>query len=127
MAARGDDPTRDNGREIEGRDALLTAGGEAEWCHFDPILSTRYGRRYRRNRSEADLREQAEQLNRSLAQVARADPPRCDAFRCPELDYDERGRLQTSMSSPLALDSGQPLDRPGVDAEEPGALRPGHG
>ena len=101
MARRSDDPTRNFSEDIGARDALLTAGGEAEWCLFDPIISVYYGRRFRQERSLEALSKQTEYLNRSLAQITRADRPRCEAYRCPELYYQEHGRLQTSRSTPL--------------------------
>jgi hypothetical protein len=101
MARRHDDPTRNFSRDLASRDELLQAGGEAQWCIFDPILSVHYGRRYLKTKSGLALEKQTEYLNRSLAQITRADPPRCDAFRCPELYYYEQGRLQTSKSTPL--------------------------
>jgi hypothetical protein len=101
MRTRDDDPTRDFSDDIASRDALLRAGAEAEWCLFDPILSVIYGRRYQRDGRPDDLRKQTDYLNRSLAQITRADLPRCDAFRCAELYYTEGGKVQTSKSVPL--------------------------
>ena len=102
MARRHDDPTRNFSRDLASRNELLQPGGEAQWCIFDSILSIHFGRRYRQTGSAEALSKQTEHLNRSLAQVTRADPPRCEAFRCPELYYSEQGRMQTSKSTPLA-------------------------
>jgi phosphorylase kinase alpha/beta subunit len=112
IASLKDDPTRDFSTDLSSRNSLLATGGEAEWCLFDSIISVYYGREYERlqnagglgKRSEYGehlLRRQSEYLNRAAAQVTRADPPRCEAFRCPELYYWEQGKLQTSKSTPL--------------------------
>ena len=100
-AEQKEDPTRNRSQDIASRDALFTPGGEAQWCLFDPIISVYYGRRYKQTRSGEDLRKQTEYLNRSLCQITKADPPRCEAFQCPELYYVEDGKLQVSKSTPL--------------------------
>ena len=38
--------TADVSDDMSSRDALLQADEEAQWCLFDPVLSTIYGRRY---------------------------------------------------------------------------------
>jgi GH15 family glucan-1,4-alpha-glucosidase len=101
MAQRRDDPTRNFSRDMASRNELLQAGEEAQWCIFDSILSVHFGQRYRQTKSAEALEKQAEHLNRALAQITHADPPRCEAFQCPELYYHEQGRLQTSKSTPL--------------------------
>jgi len=101
MARRKDDPTRNFSRDMASRNKLLQPGEEAQWCIFDSILSVHFGQRYRKTKSAEALEKQTEYLNRALAQVTHADPPRCEAFRCPELYYHEQGRLQTSKSTPL--------------------------
>jgi GH15 family glucan-1,4-alpha-glucosidase len=101
MAQRRDDPTRNFSRDMASRNKLLQAGEEAQWCIFDSILSVHFGQRYRQTKSAAALEKQTEHLNRALAQITHADPPRCEAFQCPELYYHEQGRLQTSKSTPL--------------------------
>jgi phosphorylase kinase alpha/beta subunit len=101
MARRNDDPTRDFSHDLSARDALLVSGGEAQWCLFDPIVSVYFGHLYQRTRAPEALRKQTEYLNRALAQVSRADPPRCEEVRCPELYYVENGKLQTSKATPL--------------------------
>jgi phosphorylase kinase alpha/beta subunit len=101
MARRKDDPTRNFSRDMASRNKLLQAGEEAQWCVFDSILSVHFGERYRKTKSAEALEIQTEYLNRALAQVTHADPPRCEAFRCPELYYHEQGHLQTSKSTPL--------------------------
>lgn len=101
IAAGGDDPTRDFSDDMSGRDALLRDGEEAQWCIFDPILSVVHGRRFARTGDLSHRRRQWEHLNRSLAQITRADPPRCEAFQCPELYYIEDGQWRTSRATPL--------------------------
>jgi hypothetical protein len=101
MAHKNDDPTRDFSSNLGPRDAMLRPGEEAQWCLFDPILSTIYGQRYWQSRDSADLEKQTLHLNRALAQITAADPPRCRALQCPELYYIEGGKLQTSKSTPL--------------------------
>jgi phosphorylase kinase alpha/beta subunit len=101
IAAGGDDPTRDFSDDMSGRDALLRDGEEAQWCIFDPILSVVYGQRFARTGDVESRRRQWEHLNRALAQITRADPPRCEAFQCPELYYIEDGELRTSRATPL--------------------------
>jgi GH15 family glucan-1,4-alpha-glucosidase len=101
MARRQDDPTRNFSRDMASRNKLLQAGEEAQWCIFDSILSVHFGKRYRKTKSPEALEKQTEYLNRALAQITHVDPPRCEAFRCPELYYHEQGRLQTSKSTPL--------------------------
>jgi phosphorylase kinase alpha/beta subunit len=101
IAAGGDDPTRDFSDDMAGRDALLRDGEEAQWCIFDPILSVVHGLRFAQTGDVAARRRQWEHLNRSLAQITSADPPRCEAFQCPELYYIENGKLCTSRATPL--------------------------
>jgi hypothetical protein len=101
IAAGGDDPTRDFSDDMAGRDALLREGEEAQWCIFDPIMSVVNGKRFLRTGESHWLKRQTEYLNRSLAQITAADPPRCRAFQCPELYYIEDGQWRTSQATPL--------------------------
>jgi len=101
MERRNDDPTRNFSDDLTSRNALLREGEEAQWCIFDPVLSVHYGRRYRQTKTAAALLKQAEYFNRSLAHLTHDDPPRCEAFQCPELYYSEQGRSQTSKATPL--------------------------
>jgi phosphorylase kinase alpha/beta subunit len=80
-------------------DVNLGPGSEAQWCIFDPILSSIYGTRYQSSkRDPADLKLQIEYLNRSLRQITantflipmgESDQPKeyveITAYRCPEL------------------------------------------
>jgi phosphorylase kinase alpha/beta subunit len=93
----------------------LSPGSEAQWCIFDPILSSIYGTRYQSSkRDPADLRVQTEYLNRSLRQittstflipVGESDQPKeyveITAYRCPELYYLMAGRYIPNVSTPL--------------------------
>lgn len=76
--------TADFSQDLSARDAMLEKGREAQWCIFDPTLSTIYGRRYRASRSPNDLALQTEYLNRSLGQITGTEGPH-PAYRCPEL------------------------------------------
>lgn len=86
--------TKDFSDEIERRDALLRPGEEAQWCIFDPILSSIYGQRYIESRDKDDLERQILYLNRSLGQVT-------PDFRCPEAYYLEHGRYVPNDNTPL--------------------------
>lgn len=79
---------------------LFVAGGEAQWCLFDPILSIYYGLRFRRTHDALEFLKQTEYLNRSLGQITGANG-RYGEFQCPELYYLEKGQRQTSRSTPL--------------------------
>ena len=59
---------------------LARIGDEAQWCLFDPIVSTFYGRRFLRTGAEADWTRQISHFNRSLAQITHE-------WRCAELYY----------------------------------------
>jgi phosphorylase kinase alpha/beta subunit len=86
QAARmGADPTGDFSEDLAARDALLGAGGEAQWCIFDSIISAIYGQRFLRRRLPEDLALQTRFLNRALRQITSDDPPRCGPMQCPEL------------------------------------------
>jgi len=97
---REGDLTKDFSDDIASRDAFFVAGGEAQWCLFDPILSIYYGLRFRRTHDALEFLKQTEYLNRSLGQITGASG-RYGEFQCPELYYFEKGRLQTSRSTPL--------------------------
>ncbi len=94
------DRTADVSDDSSWRDALLTPGGEAQWCIFDPIISVIYGQRYQQSGAAADLAKQLEYLGRSLGQVTAADCP-VGACKCPELYYAEGGEYGPNDSTPL--------------------------
>lgn len=97
---REGDLTKDFSDDIAFRDAFFVAGGEAQWCLFDPILSIYYGLRFRRTHDAPEFLKQTEYLNRSLGQITGANG-RYGGFLCPELYYLEKGQRQTSRSTPL--------------------------
>jgi phosphorylase kinase alpha/beta subunit len=97
---KGRDLTKDFSDDMAMRDSFFVAGGEAQWCLFDPIISIYYGLEFRQSRDEDHLVKQTKYLNRSLGQITGASG-RNRAFQCPELYYFENGRLQTSKSTPL--------------------------
>ncbi|MEI6232372.1 MAG: glycoside hydrolase family 15 protein [Planctomycetota bacterium] len=92
--------TADFSNDLSARDAMLEKGQEAQWCIFDPTISTIYGRRYQATRSPEDLALQIEYLNRSLGQITNTAGP-YPAYRCPELYYIEDGYYVPSDATPL--------------------------
>jgi len=94
------DRTADVSDDSSWRDALLTPGGEAQWCIFDPIISVIYGDRYQESGAAEDLANQLEYLGRALGQVTAEDCP-VGARKCPELYYSENGEYVPNDSTPL--------------------------
>lgn len=94
------DRTADVSDDSSWRDALLTPGGEAQWCIFDPIMSVIYGQRYQASGVAEDLAKQLEYLGRALGQVTAEDCP-VGAHKCPELYYSEGGEYVPNDSTPL--------------------------
>jgi len=92
--------TTDWSFSTEERDSHFQTGGEAQWAIFDPILSVYFGQKYLATRDEQHRRRQIWHLNRSLGQITGPED-RYGAFQCPELYYIERGKRQTSRSTPL--------------------------
>ena len=92
--------TADFSSDLSARDAMLEKGREAQWCIFDPTISTIYGRRYQAHRRPEDLARQIEYLNRSLGQITGVEGPH-PAYRCPELYYIENGKYVPSDATPL--------------------------
>jgi hypothetical protein len=82
------------------RDALAQPGLEAQWCIFDPVLSSYFGRRYRSSGDLADLDQQIWHFNRSLAQLTGAEDP-AGALRCPEAYFLEDGCWVPNDHTPL--------------------------
>jgi phosphorylase kinase alpha/beta subunit len=92
--------TSDFSERMEERDALARPGEEAQWCIFDPIVSTIYGGRYLRSGDPEDLERQVHFLNRALSQLTGPDCPQGE-LRCPEAYYLERGRYVPNDHVPL--------------------------
>lgn len=72
-----DEQTRTSGFEddVGSRDEHLQPGTEAQWCLFDPLLSTIHGWNYLRSRDPADKRRQVQHFNRALGQITGPDAP----------------------------------------------------
>lgn len=83
-----DEDTRTSGffENVDARDAHLKAGSEAQWCLFDPVLSSVYGYRYLASRAQDERALQVAHFNRSLAQIT---GPECrfGPGLCPESYY----------------------------------------
>jgi phosphorylase kinase alpha/beta subunit len=94
--------------DLTGRDALLQAGQEAQWCIFDPVLSAALGRRYQRTGDAAALGAQTFYFNRSLAHLTADDCP-FGALKCPESYYLEKGRYVPVDQTPLLWTQGNLL------------------
>jgi hypothetical protein len=86
--------------DMSARDALLIPGEEAQWCIFDPLISTVYGLRYQTDRNPKWLHEQIFHFNRSLYQLTEL-PEASGQLLCPELYYKERGKYTANDVVPL--------------------------
>lgn len=95
-----DQRTIDFSADLSSRDAMLEKGQEAQWCIFDPTISTIYGRRYLSSKNPQHLKLQIEYLNRSLGQISDTAGP-YPPFACPELYYKEAGQYVPSDATPL--------------------------
>ncbi len=92
--------TADVSTDMSSRDALLQLGQEAQWCLFDPVLSTISGRRYLMTGESVFRQQQVESLNRSLRQLT-GPGSGFPEFRCPELYYLEGSRRVPNDVTPL--------------------------
>jgi len=88
------------GDDISWRDRLAGDNNEAQWCLFDPIVSTIWGLQYSRANSKHLLEKQIYYLNRSLGQLT-SDSCEFGGFKCPELYYLDRGRWVVNDVTPL--------------------------
>lgn len=86
--------------DMSTRDALVKPGEEAQWCVFDPIMSTIYGRRYLASGNPADAQKQLAYFNRALSQLTGPDSGFRE-FLCPELYYLKRDRYLPNDVTPL--------------------------
>jgi len=94
--------TADVSDDLSARNRLLTGEGqEAQWCIFDPTVSSIFGMKFKATRSPEDLAKQTEYLNRSLRQITSADQTDLRPFLCPELYYLESGRYVSNEHAPL--------------------------
>jgi phosphorylase kinase alpha/beta subunit len=86
----------DFSEHIADRDRLLRPGFEAQWCLFDPLLSTIFGRRFHHDRTQAsNLEWQLAHFNRAMAQLT-------GDLQCPELYYWKSGVWSPNDHTPLA-------------------------
>jgi hypothetical protein len=92
--------TDDFSDNLSSRDALSVKYLEAQWCLFDPVLSSIFGKRYRRTGEVKDRKEQVHHLNRALGQLTGRDGA-FPELRCPESYYFESGRWIPSDATPL--------------------------
>ncbi|MEI6776117.1 MAG: glycoside hydrolase family 15 protein [Chloroflexales bacterium] len=86
--------------DMSARDALVKPGEEAQWCVFDPVMSTIYGRRYLVSGDPADAQQQRVYFNRALSQLTGSDSG-FHEFLCPELYYLKRDRYVPNDVTPL--------------------------
>ena len=73
---------------MEQRDKMLQPGKEAQWCIFDPIVSTIYGKKYLKSSKSEDFIQQTYFFNRSLGQITSNDFY-LGGGKCPEAYYIE--------------------------------------
>jgi hypothetical protein len=64
----------------------LQPGEEAQWCIFDPVISTIFGMKFQKTGQIEFLEKQTLYLNRSLGQIT-ANDCKAGGFKCPELYY----------------------------------------
>jgi Glycosyl hydrolases family 15 len=87
-----DESTRTSGfDDVVARDRLLKPGTEAQWCLFDPVLSTIHGWRFLATRDPRDRELQAWHLHRALGQVTASGDVWGEGL-CPEACYLEDSR-----------------------------------
>lgn len=83
----------------------MVAGEEAQWCIFDPVISSIYGLLYRRSRRKYDLDMQIHYLNRALGQLTTFDVVidgySLRPFQCPELYFLDNDMYVPNASTPL--------------------------
>ncbi len=84
---------QEQGRELQAQE-------EAQWCIFDPIISTIYGVRWQKTQQTEDLAQQTFYLNRSLGQLT-ATESKVGGFKCPELYYLKQDKYVPNDATPL--------------------------
>jgi phosphorylase kinase alpha/beta subunit len=92
--------TADVSQDMSARDALVKKGEEAQWCIFDPIISTIYGKRFEHTTDEEYVAKQTYYFNRSLGQLTGPDSGFRE-FLCPELYYLKGDRYIPNDVTPL--------------------------
>jgi hypothetical protein len=93
---KGPAQTADFSKNIAFRNALLVPEREAQWCLFDPIISTIYSLRVGKNIQ----REESHQLR--LAHFRRSIAQLTPDLQCPELYYYTNDRYAVNEHMPLA-------------------------
>ncbi|MFA5553982.1 MAG: glycoside hydrolase family 15 protein [Phycisphaerae bacterium] len=78
---------------------FLTLGYEAQWCIFDPVISTIYGKRFLKSSSESDYQKQLFHFNRSISQIT--DKHFELPYQCPEAWFFEKGKYVPNDQVPL--------------------------
>jgi phosphorylase kinase alpha/beta subunit len=92
--------TIDFSDELSARDSLLKKGEEAQWCIFDPIISTIFGIKFQKTARQEYLEQQTYYLNRSLGQITGKES-KLGEFLCPESYYIENSRYVPNDPTPL--------------------------
>jgi Glycosyl hydrolases family 15 len=78
----------------------LRDGEEAQWCIFDPIISTIFGVKFQKTMQVEFLEKQVFYFNRSLGQVT-SENSRTGGFKCPELYYLKGSEYVPNDATPL--------------------------
>jgi len=86
--------------DMTARDALVRPGEEAQWCLFDPLLSTIFGRRFLADGDPVHRAQQVHYFNRSLSQLTTPSEGHGELL-CPELYYLRQGRYVPNDVTPL--------------------------
>lgn len=97
----GDDPTKHfTDEELKDRDALLMPGEEAQWCLFDPMVSSYYGKLYQKSKNKEHFKMQQLFLSRSLASIT-GDDCEFGPWMCAEAYYLAGDKWQPNDNTPL--------------------------
>jgi hypothetical protein len=78
----------------------LREGEEAQWCIFDPIISTIFGIKFQKTKQAEFLEKQTFYLNRSLGHITSEDF-KIGGFKCPELYYLKDSDYVPNDATPL--------------------------
>jgi phosphorylase kinase alpha/beta subunit len=85
--------------DMTDRNKLAILGCEAQWCIFDPVISTIYGKRFLKTGGLSCFENQLLYFNRSLGQITQASFPQ--SYRCPEAYFLENGKYVPNDQVPL--------------------------
>jgi phosphorylase kinase alpha/beta subunit len=86
--------------DLSRRSTLAKLGDEAQWCIFDPVISTIYAKRYLASGRQSDYQNQRLYFNRALSQIT--SPRSKRPYRCPEAYFREKGRYTPNDQLPLS-------------------------